>query len=144
MDITNVSHVINFDVPVVYEDYVHRIGRTGRAKQIGKAITFVHKADEYHLAKIEKIIRMTVPRESMPGDLMVEPTPKEEEQDHLRTIDDQRKKEDPTFKGAFHEKKRRPGAAAAKTRQIDKAKAKTDSKTAGRPKTVAGVRRKKG
>ena len=41
LDIPNVSHVINFDVPETYEDYIHRIGRTGRANKIGKALTFV-------------------------------------------------------------------------------------------------------
>lgn len=41
LDIPNVSHVINYDLPQTYEDYVHRIGRTGRANQTGKALTFV-------------------------------------------------------------------------------------------------------
>ena len=41
LDIANVSHVINFDIPATYEDYVHRIGRTGRANQRGVALTFV-------------------------------------------------------------------------------------------------------
>ncbi|MCK9378535.1 MAG: DEAD/DEAH box helicase [Candidatus Moranbacteria bacterium] len=42
LDIPNVSHVINFDVPATYEDYVHRIGRTGRADQKGIALTFIN------------------------------------------------------------------------------------------------------
>ncbi|MFA5124616.1 MAG: DEAD/DEAH box helicase [Patescibacteria group bacterium] len=41
LDIPNVSHVINYDIPATYEDYVHRIGRTGRADQMGKALTFI-------------------------------------------------------------------------------------------------------
>jgi len=41
LDIPNVTHVINFDIPATYEDYVHRIGRTGRANQVGVALTFV-------------------------------------------------------------------------------------------------------
>jgi superfamily II DNA/RNA helicase len=41
LDIPNVSHVINFDVPATYEDYIHRIGRTGRADKAGHAFTFV-------------------------------------------------------------------------------------------------------
>jgi superfamily II DNA/RNA helicase len=41
LDISNVSHVINFDVPATYDDYVHRIGRTGRGGKTGKALTFV-------------------------------------------------------------------------------------------------------
>jgi superfamily II DNA/RNA helicase len=42
LDIPNVTHVINFEIPSTYEDYVHRIGRTGRGNQIGKALTFVN------------------------------------------------------------------------------------------------------
>ena len=42
LDIPNVTHVINYDVPATYEDYVHRIGRTGRANQVGVALTFVN------------------------------------------------------------------------------------------------------
>ena len=41
LDIDNVSHVINYDLPETYDDYVHRIGRTGRANKAGKALTFV-------------------------------------------------------------------------------------------------------
>jgi len=105
IDVTQVSHVINFDVPLIYEDYVHRIGRTGRANQEGNAITFVTIADDYHIAKIEKIIRMTIPREPVPAGVVIPETPFEEQQELLREIDDQRRREDPTFKGAFHEKK---------------------------------------
>lgn len=43
LDVKNVSHVINYDMPETYQDYVHRIGRTGRASQIGNALTFVEK-----------------------------------------------------------------------------------------------------
>ncbi|WP_439557692.1 helicase-related protein, partial [Dyadobacter sp.] len=106
IDITEVSHVINFDVPLIYEDYVHRIGRTGRANKIGEAITFMTMADEYHIRKIEQIIRMEIPREELPEDLEIAPTPIPERQDMLREIDNQKRKEDPTFLGAFHEKKK--------------------------------------
>jgi ATP-dependent RNA helicase RhlE len=106
IDITEVSHVINFDVPLIYEDYVHRIGRTGRANKIGEAITFMTMADEYHIQKIEKIIRMEIPRQELPEDLEIASTPAPERQDMLREIDNQRRKEDPTFLGAFHEKKK--------------------------------------
>jgi superfamily II DNA/RNA helicase len=41
LDIPNVSHVINYELPETYEDYIHRIGRTGRANKLGKALTFV-------------------------------------------------------------------------------------------------------
>lgn len=105
IDITEVSHVINFDVPLIYEDYVHRIGRTGRANTVGNAITFMTIADEYHIRKIEAMIRMEIPRAEFPDDVYIAETPFQERQDMLREIDNQRRKEDPTFKGAFHEKK---------------------------------------
>lgn len=105
IDVVKVSHVINFDVPVLYVDYVHRIGRTGRAFQEGKAITLVNMAEEYHVEKIEEIIREKIPRKILPGEVFIEKTPFEEKQDMKREIDNQRKREDPTFKGAFHDKK---------------------------------------
>ncbi|WP_353722414.1 DEAD/DEAH box helicase [Dyadobacter sp. 676] len=105
IDITEVSHVINFDVPLIYEDYVHRIGRTGRANNVGSAITFMTIADEYHIRKIEAMIRMEIPRARFPDEVTITETPFQERQDMLREIDNQRRKEDPTFKGAFHEKK---------------------------------------
>lgn len=114
IDVAEVSHVINFDVPLIYEDYVHRIGRTGRANHTGQAITFMTPPEEYHVKKIEKIIRMTIPREAVPTTIEVAETPAEENQAMLREIDEQRKKEDPTFLGAFHEKKSL-GTAKART-----------------------------
>ena len=105
IDVTKVTHVINFDVPILYEDYVHRIGRTGRAFQEGKAITFVTKAESYHVEKIEELIREKIPVKEIPAEVQIEKTPFEEEQAMRREIDFQRKKEDPSFKGAFHDKK---------------------------------------
>jgi ATP-dependent RNA helicase RhlE len=105
IDIVKVSHVINFDVPVLYEDYVHRIGRTGRAFQEGKAITFVTKSELYHVEKIEELIREKIPVKELPPEIVVEKTPFEEEQKMRREIDNQRRRDDPEFKGAFHEKK---------------------------------------
>ena len=111
IDISLVSHVINFDVPVVYEDYVHRIGRTGRARNEGDALTFANEAEMYHMGKIEKIIKMKVPVAPIPKEVFVEETPFEENQEILREVDALRKKDDPTFMGAFHEKKNAPQKA---------------------------------
>ncbi|GAB3501284.1 ATP-dependent RNA helicase RhlE [Spirosoma knui] len=115
IDVAEVSHVINFDVPLIYEDYVHRIGRTGRANRTGEAITFVTKAEEYHVQKIERIIRMTVPKAPIPPEVEIVETPFDEQQAMLREIDEQRRKEDPTFLGAFHDKKEKnlPGGKAS-------------------------------
>jgi len=105
IDIRDVSHVINFDVPLVYEDYIHRIGRTGRAMRTGDSITFCAPNDEYHLKKIQKLIGQKIPVEELPEEVEIVETPYEEKQEILREVDMQRRKDDPDFKGAFHEKK---------------------------------------
>ncbi|MEO6850881.1 MAG: C-terminal helicase domain-containing protein, partial [Mucilaginibacter sp.] len=105
IDVSDVSHVINFDVPFVIEDYVHRIGRTGRALQSGEAITFCSPSEEYYIRKIEKLTRQTIPVSVLPQEVFIEETPYEERQDQAKEIDLQKRKEDPDFKGAFHEKK---------------------------------------
>ena len=62
LDIESVSHVINYDVPVAPEDYVHRVGRTGRAGNQGKAISIVAPVDEFALRAIERLTGQTVKR----------------------------------------------------------------------------------
>ncbi len=114
IDVSNVSHVINFEVPVVIEDYVHRIGRTGRAFQLGEAITFCNPAEEYRIHKIEKLIRNPIPVYPIPEGVFIEETPYEERQEQAKEIDLQKRKENPDFKGAFHEKKASNTKSAAK------------------------------
>jgi ATP-dependent RNA helicase RhlE len=119
IDVSDVSHVINFDVPVVIEDYVHRIGRTGRALQHGEAITFCGPAEVYYLRKIEKLIKQTIPVSTLPDDVFIEETGYDERQEQNKEIDLQKRKDDPDFKGAFHEKK-----SANQHKKFDVAKAK--------------------
>jgi ATP-dependent RNA helicase RhlE len=107
IDVIKVSHVINFDVPILYEDYVHRIGRTGRAFQEGKAITFANEAEMYHIAKIEALIREKIPVKKMPGSVEIAEWGTYEAKDMAREIDFWKKKSDPTFQGAFHERKKK-------------------------------------
>lgn len=113
LDVSNVSHVINFDVPIVIEDYVHRIGRTGRAFNEGDAITFCNPAEEYYVRKIEKLIRQQIPVSELPEEVFVEQTAFDERQQIAREIDGQKRKENPDFKGAFHEKKHEQRAKSA-------------------------------
>lgn len=107
IDVVQVSHVINFDVPVMYDDYVHRIGRTGRAFETGTAITMVSPAEVYHLKKIEDLIRQKLPLKKLPAAVAVAETLADEQQEMAREIDRQRKREDPDYQGAFHERKRK-------------------------------------
>jgi ATP-dependent RNA helicase RhlE len=67
LDISGISHVINYDVPQQAEDYVHRIGRTGRALSTGDAYTFMC-ADEIAMVRtVERMIGQQIPRISVPG-----------------------------------------------------------------------------
>ncbi len=107
MDVSMVSHVINFDVPLMYEDYVHRVGRTGRAENEGVAITFANQLEMNSIPAIEKLIDQEIPKAEIPEAVIVEKTPFIEQQEINRALDNIRKKADPDFKGAFHEKKRK-------------------------------------
>jgi ATP-dependent RNA helicase RhlE len=67
LDVDAVSHVINYDVPAVPEDYIHRIGRTGRAGNEGRALTLVTPVDESSMRAIEKLTGQPVKRVVLPG-----------------------------------------------------------------------------
>ena len=67
IDVEALSHVINFDVPVVPEDYIHRVGRTARAELKGDAFTFVASEEEGELRAIERAIGKQLPRVTLPG-----------------------------------------------------------------------------
>jgi ATP-dependent RNA helicase RhlE len=66
IDIDSVSHVINYDVPEAPEDYVHRIGRTGRAGNKGRAITLLTSAEEHSMRAIERLTGQSVERVLLP------------------------------------------------------------------------------
>ena len=67
IDIDQLPHVVNYELPNVSEDYVHRIGRTGRAGAQGEAISLVCVDEEGFLRDIEKLIKRQIPREVIPG-----------------------------------------------------------------------------
>jgi len=67
IDVEALSHVINFDVPAVPEDYIHRVGRTARAELTGDAFTFVAPEEEGELRAIERAIGKQLPRVTLPG-----------------------------------------------------------------------------
>ncbi|MDH5648055.1 MAG: DEAD/DEAH box helicase [Gammaproteobacteria bacterium] len=75
LDIRGISHVINFDLPMVAEDYIHRIGRTGRGGEQGVAISLVASSDRGKLAGIERLTGNKLAREVIPG---LEPTVSEQ------------------------------------------------------------------
>ncbi len=67
LDISGITHVINYDVPQQAEDYVHRIGRTGRAAATGDAYTFMSPDEISMVRTIERVIGQEIPRISVPG-----------------------------------------------------------------------------
>ncbi len=80
LDIDQLPHVVNFDLPAVAEDYVHRIGRTGRAGSEGESISLVSPEEAHLLVAIEKLLKKQIPREENTGyekvSLAVEKKPK--------------------------------------------------------------------
>jgi len=62
IDVTALGHVVNFDIPSVAEDYVHRVGRTARAEATGEAFTLVAPEDEANLGRIERVVGSKLPR----------------------------------------------------------------------------------
>ncbi|MBW6418113.1 DEAD/DEAH box helicase [Celeribacter sp. PS-C1] len=79
LDVASVTHVFNFDVPGHAEDYVHRIGRTGRAGRDGKAIMICEPRDEKNFADVEALIAKEIPRLENPLGTVAEETPESDE-----------------------------------------------------------------
>lgn len=67
IDVAAISHVFNYDLPRSVEDYVHRIGRTGRAGQTGAAVSFATRAERGTLKRIERFIGQPIPTAAVPG-----------------------------------------------------------------------------
>jgi ATP-dependent RNA helicase RhlE len=106
LDIAEVTHVINFDLPDVPENYMHRIGRTGRADKKGIAINFVTDKDEKFLSKIESLMHYKIPFISLPEDLFISDELTEDEKPKKPLVAEvqlkEKKKEN--VGASFHEK----------------------------------------
>ena len=105
LDISEISHVINFDTPEIPENYIHRIGRTGRAEKAGTAITFITPLEETLQKNIEGLMRMEIPMVDFPEEveiatrLTIEEQPDSIEVNYLPTPSAE------STNPAFHEKK---------------------------------------
>ena len=75
LDVDSISHVINFDMPDTADAYIHRIGRTGRAKRTGDAFTLVTPDDDGMIRKLEKIMGHKLERQTIEGFNYAAPTP---------------------------------------------------------------------
>ena len=131
LDIEEVSHVINFDIPEVAETYIHRIGRTGRADRTGIAISFFTEKERPLLDAIETLMQQTIPVLPLPADLSISTqlTPGEQPKVYAKVIPLDLPK--PEFRGAaFHEKLEKNKKTNVIVRHADRMKKKY-----GKPKT---------
>ena len=112
IDVPETEVVVNLTVPRDPLDYVHRIGRTGRAHRTGRAVTLVDPGERYAWERIEAHLGMRPERLALPDSVVFEETSPGEKKDQARAIDFERRRMDPTYTGAVHEKKRKPGAAS--------------------------------
>ncbi|WP_027377566.1 DEAD/DEAH box helicase [Kaistella palustris] len=104
LDISDITHVINFEIPDVPEQYIHRIGRTGRADKNGVAVSFVTRKEEAQLLEIEVLMNKELTFRDFPAEVKVNPVKIASEKDEIQM------KNAHTVKleeggGAFHEKK---------------------------------------
>lgn len=131
LDISDVSHVVNFDVPEVAENYMHRIGRTGRADKNGVSITFITKADSELRTNIESLMNRKIPIVKMPEEVEVSKILTEDELPKVKMknvlISIPKKAEGGA---AFHEKKDKNKKVNMKVRRAESMKIKY-----GKPKT---------
>ncbi len=105
IDINEVTHVINFDIPPIPENYIHRIGRTGRADKKGIAISFVTEKERSLLTLIEDLMHFRVPVQALPANLKISDELTEDEQPkvYMKTIQLKLPKKEESGP-AFHEK----------------------------------------
>jgi ATP-dependent RNA helicase RhlE len=105
IDVADVSHVINFDLPEVPENYIHRIGRTGRADRAGIAISFITEGEKDRQAAIEELMKQPIPILPLPENLVIsdELTDDEKPTVHMKTITVKAPKREDVGP-AFHEK----------------------------------------
>lgn len=125
IDVQEVSHVINFDIPSIPEEYLHRIGRTARAGKEGTAISFVSEKEEPKFDEIEKLIHQQIEILNLPENLQISDLLMDEERVQTANIIYQRGK--PKGGGAFHVK----SVKNSKTPQ----KARKDRNKEGRKKS---------
>ncbi len=107
LDISDVTHVINFDTSRLPEDYIHRIGRTGRANKAGTAISFINEAEQAFQSEIEFMMNKEIPMKPLPKEVPISKEFTEEEKPSIKDKNLRRIAaiKTPVGQGAFHEKK---------------------------------------
>lgn len=134
IDIAEVTHVINFDMPQVAENYIHRIGRTGRADKKGVAISFITQKEQEQRKAIEHLMKVQIPVFPLPPNLRLSTELTEDELPKVHMKEIQVKVPKKEERGAsFHEK-------SAKNSQVNKKVSRRDQmkKKYGKPITRRG------
>lgn len=136
IDIAEVTHVINFDLPPVPENYIHRIGRTGRADKKGIAISFITEKERTFREAIESLMKMPIPIADLPPHLTISTQLTEDEMPKVYMKEIQVKVPKKEERGAsFHEKSAKNSKTYKKVSHKDKMKKKY-----GKPVTKRGKR----
>jgi ATP-dependent RNA helicase RhlE len=136
IDVSFVSHVINFELPELPEQYIHRIGRTGRADQHGVAICFITEAEKEKQQAIEDLMQMSIPMSPLPDDLEISAVLTRDEMPviNMKSVKVKLPKAGESG-GAFHEKKDKNKKVNNPIRKKDKMKLKYKKpKTRGQKK----------
>ena len=110
IDVEDISHVINFDMPDTVDAYTHRIGRTGRAHKTGEALTFMAQGDEPLVRAIEKVLGKRIERRRLPGFNYGSFVPERQAQGN-RPNQSQRKRSNPKHNRSRNSRERRATAA---------------------------------
>ena len=142
IDVEQLGHVVNFDVPMVPDDYIHRVGRTARAEATGDAFTFVSPQEQEELAQIERAIGKRLPRVTVPDfDYNARPATRLEipQAERIAAIRGRKAEERARARANAERRAGRPAAAAARGTPHSGPKAST-SETAGRGHHYGGRR----
>jgi ATP-dependent RNA helicase RhlE len=107
LDISDVTHVVNFDMPDDSSNYIHRIGRTGRADKDGIAISFITKAEEKFQLQIEEMMKMKIPLVDLPLELVISEELIEQERPVIPGVNYASEATIKDSRGAFQEKKKK-------------------------------------
>ncbi|MCF8714342.1 DEAD/DEAH box helicase [Joostella atrarenae] len=106
LDLNKISHVFNFDTPGFPENYMHRIGRTGRAEEKGSSVLFFTEKEEENKIAIEELMKMEIPLLPIPEEVEISTRLTSEEQPRIIEPDNPHKKSEDDVPGpSFHEKK---------------------------------------
>jgi ATP-dependent RNA helicase RhlE len=135
IDVEALSHVINFDVPNIPEDYIHRVGRTARAEMVGDAFTFVSEEETAELQAIEREVGSRLPRRTVEGfDYQAEPAERFEVplQERIAAIRARRAEERARARAKAEKKAQRE--AEEKARLDQKAKRRTEGRPEQQPR----------